>query len=137
MVHLISNPGIYTPNKLNSLVYSLNLNMMSNLFLPQNCNFITLFQKNKIKCTNFVSHQGCSHLVILFTAILTPKPFKMVGSTVLNDRPCRLHSLCLNKGCKWLSHLKWRIQLSAILTLFLAITLLTIELLFVFCGIQV
>ena len=29
------------------------------------------------------------------------------------------------------------LQLSAILTLFLAITLLTIELLFVFCGIQI
>ena len=46
--------------------------------------------------------------LVLFTAVLTPKPFKTAGPTILNGRPCRLHSLGLNNACKWLSHLKWR-----------------------------
>ena len=42
----------------------------------------------------------------VFNAVLTPKPFRTVGSAVLNCRPCHLHSLGIKKGYKWLSHLK-------------------------------
>ena len=69
----------------------------------------------------------------VFTAVLTPKPFKTAGPAVLNGKPCHLHQLGLNKGLQMAEPF----QLSAILTLFLATTLLTIELVFVFCGIQV
>ena len=72
-------------------------------------------------------------LMEMFTVVLTPKPFK----TVLNGRPSRLHSLGLNKGSKWLSHLKWRAPALSHFNFFLAITLLTIEFLFIFYVIQV
>ena len=73
----------------------------------------------------------------MFTAVLTPKPFKTAGPAVLNGRACHLHSLGLNKGSKWLSHLKRRALVLSHLKFFLAITLLTIEFVFIFYGIQV
>ena len=60
-------------------------------------------------------------MVCMFTAVLTPKQFKTAGSAVLNGRPCHVHSLGLNKGSEWLSHLKWRTP--AILNFFLAVTI--------------
>ena len=44
--------------------------------------------------------------ILMFTAVLTPKPFKTADPAVLNGRPCHLHSLGLNNSSKWLSHLK-------------------------------
>ena len=63
--------------------------------------------KHKFSCIIIILQQK-DISILLFTAVLTPKPFKMAGSAILNDRPCHLHSLLLNKGSKWLSHLKRR-----------------------------
>ena len=51
-----------------------------------------------------------------------PKPYKMVDFAILNGRPCHIHSLGLNKGYKWLSHLKWRSPAPSQVNFFLART---------------
>ena len=76
-------------------------------------------------------------MMVMFTAVLTPKPFKTAGPAVLNGRPCHLHSLGLNKGSKWLSYLKWRAPALSHFNSFSSYNFLTIALLFVFCGVQV
>ena len=65
----------------------------------------------------------------LFTGVLTPKPLKTAGPTVLNGRPRRLHLPGLNKGYKWLNHLKWQTPALSHFNSF--------SHLFVFSGIQV
>ena len=74
----------------------------------------------------------------MFTAILSPMPFKMAWPDVLKGRPCHLHSLGLNKGSKWLSHLKQRTPASSHFNFFSSNNYLFNNwLLFVFCGIYV
>ena len=94
----------------------------------------THFGRAKVK-DHTMMHTYTPYPMSLFTVVLTPKPFKTAVSAILHGRPRHLHSLGLNKGSTWLSHLKRRTLTPAILTFFLAITLLTVGLLFVFCGI--